>query len=392
MIVMPVEFSRSTRSLNRDGFGRSMAALGFAVVVLALWLLWFFRAQVARYEVTDSARLETEQAGYDLQTPVAGKVVTSNLALGRSVGAGEILVEIETDAQRLELRETEARQTALKSQIAARRVELAAQEETTIRERNAAVAAIEQSRAQHSEAEALRQLADREAERQSQLVASGLAAARDQDRALAEARSRKASVESLSLATSRLEREQLKAESERQTLMQQLRVEITRLQGELMSLGKTADRQQYELVRRQIRAPEAGRLGDVTILRPGSFVDEGSRFAVLIPSGGVRVVAEFLPAAALGRIRPGQKAWMRLDGFPWTQYGAVPATVERTADEVRDGRIRVELRVDDPASVRVPLQHGLPGTLEVQVELITPATLALRTAGQLLSQPGNQNR
>jgi len=389
---MPVEFSRSTRSLNRDGFGRSMIALGFAVLVLALWLLWFFRAQVARYEVTDSARLETERAGYELQTPVAGKVVTSNLALGRAVEEGEILVEIETDAQRLELRETEARQFALKSQLEARRVELAAQEETAIREQLASAAAVEQSRAQHSEAEALRQLADREAERQAQLVASGLAAARDQDRATAEARSRKASVESLSLATSRLEREQLKAESERQTLIQQLRVEITRLQGEFLSLGKTADRQQYEVVRRQIRAPENGRLGEVTILRPGSFVDEGSRFAVLIPRGGVRVVAEFLPAAALGRIRPGQKAWMRLDGFPWTQYGAVRATVERAADEVRNGRIRVELRVDDPSAVQVPLQHGLPGTLEVQVEMVTPATLALRAAGQMLAQPEKQYR
>ena len=389
---MPVEFSRSTRSLNRDGFGRSMIALGFAVLVLALWLLWFFRAQVARYEVTDSARLETERAGYELQTPVAGKVVTSNLALGRAVEEGEILVEIETDAQRLELRETEARQFALKSQLEARRVELAAQEETAIREQRASAAAVEQSRAQHSEAEALRQLADREAERQAQLVASGLAAARDLDRATAEARSRKASVESLSLATSRLEREQLKAESERQTLIQQLRVEITRLQGEFLSLGKTADRQQYEVVRRQIRAPENGRLGEVTILRPGSFVDEGSRFAVLIPRGGVRVVAEFLPAAALGRIRPGQKAWMRLDGFPWTQYGAVRATVERAADEVRNGRIRVELRVDDPSAVQVPLQHGLPGTLEVQVEMVTPATLALRAAGQMLAQPEKQYR
>jgi len=389
---MPVEFSRSTRSLNRDGFGRSMIALGFAVFVLALWLLWFFRAQVARYEVTESARLETERAGYELQAPVAGKVVTSNLALGRSVEEGEILVEIETDAQRLELRETEARQTALKSQLEARRAELAAQQETAIREQRASAAAVEQSRAQHNEAEALRQLADREAERQAQLVASGLAAARDQDRATAEARSRKASVESFSLATSRLEREQLKAESERQTLIQQLRVEITRLQGELLSLAKTADRQQYEVVRRQIRAPENGRLGEVTILRSGSFVDEGSRFAVLIPRGGVRVVAEFLPAAAVGRIRPGQKAWMRLDGFPWTQYGAVRATVERAADEVRDGRIRVELRVDDPTSVQVPLQHGLPGTLEVQVETVTPATLALRAAGQMLAQPEKQYR
>src|SRR4051812_12985502 len=107
---MPVEFSRSMRSLNRDGLGRSLAALGFAIIVLGLWFVWFFRAQVARYEITETARLEVDGAGFELQAPVAGRVVGSHLELGREVDAGEVLVEIESDAQRLDVRETEAKQ------------------------------------------------------------------------------------------------------------------------------------------------------------------------------------------------------------------------------------------------------------------------------------------
>lgn len=389
---MSVEFSRSLRSLNRDGFARSLAALAIALVVLALWFLWFFRAEVSRYEVTERARLETSAAGYELQAPLAGRVILSHLDLGREVHAGEVLIEIEGDAQRLELRETEARQGALRPQLDAQRVELSLQEQTAIREGQASEAAIAQSQSQRKEAEALAELAEQEAKRQEQLVARGLAPKRDQERAAAEARSRRAGVESLTLATNRLEREQRRTESERQAVIQQLRVQISRLEGDISSMTRTADRQEFEVGRRQIRAPVDGRLGEVSALRPGSFVDEGTRLGVLIPKGGLRIVAEYLPPAAIGRIRPGQKAWMRLEGFPWTQYGALRATVERIADEVRDGRVRVELSVDDPASIPVALRHGLPGTVEVHVESVTPAVLALRTAGQMLGRPEKQYR
>lgn len=123
-----------------------------------MWLFWFFRAEVSRFEVTESARLEADRAGYELQTPVAGRVLSSNLALGREVEAGEVLVEIEVEAQRLQLFETEARQSALGSQLVAQRAELTSQEQTVIRERQASAAAIEQSQAQYRESEALRDL------------------------------------------------------------------------------------------------------------------------------------------------------------------------------------------------------------------------------------------
>ena len=101
----------------------------------------------------------------------------------------------------------------------------------------------------------------------------------------------------------------------------------------------------------------------------------------------LKIVTDFLPPAALGRIQPGQPARLRLEGFPWTQYGAVSATVASVASEVRDGWVRVELAVHPDAAPPIPLQHGLPGTIEVEVDHISPATLVLRTAG-LLVMPG----
>jgi membrane fusion protein (multidrug efflux system) len=76
---------------------------------------------------------------------------------------------------------------------------------------------------------------------------------------------------------------------------------------------------------------------------------------------------------------------LRLDGFPWAEFGSVSATVVRVAEESRDGNVRVELAIDPRSSCRVKLEHGMPGALEVAVERVTPLSLILRTAGQWLT-------
>jgi membrane fusion protein (multidrug efflux system) len=99
------------------------------------------------------------------------------------------------------------------------------------------------------------------------------------------------------------------------------------------------------------------------------------------------IVAEFPPATALGRVRPGQAARLRLTGFPWTQYGSIEATVARVASEVRDNLVRVEL-APRGAAAGLLKQHGLPGTVEVVVDQVAPAVMLLRASGQMLAPGG----
>jgi membrane fusion protein (multidrug efflux system) len=122
----------------------------------------------------------------------------------------------------------------------------------------------------------------------------------------------------------------------------------------------------------------------VANLQPGVFIEEGARLGAVVPSGELRIVADFPASDAVGRLQPGQPARLRLDAFPWTQYGSLPARVARVANEARDGRIRVELTVQPPPHSNIPLQHGLQGTAEVAVERTTPLRLALRMAGAAL--------
>jgi membrane fusion protein (multidrug efflux system) len=81
---------------------------------------------------------------------------------------------------------------------------------------------------------------------------------------------------------------------------------------------------------------------------------------------------------------------MRLDGFPWAQYGTIPVKVDRVAREIRDGLVRVEFLPDSQGVSNPLLQHGLIGSVEVEIERASPAVLTLRAAGQTLAKPALQ--
>ncbi len=120
----------------------------------------------------------------------------------------------------------------------------------------------------------------------------------------------------------------------------------------------------------------------------GSFVQQGDRIGAIVPEGKVRIVAYFHPGEALGRVRAGQPAKMRLQGFPWSQFGSIAARVKRVAGEVREGLVFVELAPDHSAATTIPVQHGLPGAVEVEVERVSPVSLVLRIAGKRFGWSG----
>ena len=195
----------------------------------------------------------------------------------------------------------------------------------------------------------------------------------------------KAAVEGLRLTLERLEREQRTRSADRVTRQERLTGEVRQLEAQRRSASVAVDRLQYNVEQRVVRAPVSGRLAEVAALRAGAYINAGQTLGVIVPEGKLRVVAEFAPPAAMGRVRTGQRAQIRLDGFPWSQYGSIPARVFAVAGEVRNGTVRVEMDVDGPSPVT--LQHGMPGSAEVLVEEVSPVTMALRAAGHLIASP-----
>src|SRR5262249_54254781 len=197
---------------------------------------------------------------------------------------------------------------------------------------------------------------------------------RDAGRGASEAERQAAVAASARAAVEQLGRDEGVKERERGAQRQRLKADLERLDGEIRATRESLGRLAIEVDRRLVRAPVAGTLAEAAELRPGAFVATGQTLGVVVPDGQLVLVAR-LPPAALGRVAAGQPARLRLAGFPAAQYGTLGAHVARVSGEVREGTIRVELSLDAPERSRVPLRHGLPAEVEIEVERLSPAAL-----------------
>jgi membrane fusion protein (multidrug efflux system) len=376
----PGGFGRSHLALAADPFGAWLVRLAVTLGFVGLWSLWFARAELAVYEVTDRARIEAAAAVHPVDTPVAGRLVAVHVRLGEEVAAGAPLFDLDAEDQRLELAEVDARLVPQRTQLAAveREIELV---DRLRRERDeTADRQLLAIRAQHEVEKITGRYAESEDRRAERLYELGLLSEEARLRYLGEveksgARSRAGEAELATLAS-----QQRDDATDLATRAAHLDHERTALTGEVRSLAARVERLRREIAERRITAPVAGRVGRLADLRAGAVVTPGQRLAEVVPAGALRAVAWF-PPSSLGRLRPGQTAWLRLDAYPWSEYGTVEATLERVADEPVDGRLRAELTLAEPDRARLPLRHGLTATAEVAVERLTPARWVLRAAG-----------
>jgi membrane fusion protein (multidrug efflux system) len=349
--------------------------------LVAFWCGWLALGRVTVYEISASARLEVARV-HPVAAVVGGRVVRSHLALGREVRSGDVLVDIEADREEMETNEERTRLATLTHQLAAIDREIATEEQAIVLADAAARASLSESEQRLAAVQATERQADDQQRRVRQLDEHGLVAASEVVRATAEAEARQADAAAMRLAIERIRAQNVAAEREQRAHLGALVRERVTLQGERDAVATAVARREREADERRIRAAVDGRIGEMAPLEVGAVVREGDRVASIVPAGqGVKAVAEFLPPA-FGRVRAGQRARLRFDGFPWMQYGHVAATVDTVASETRDGRVRVELTVHPAPSSSIPLEHGLPATAEIEIERVAPVALLIRTLGR----------
>jgi multidrug resistance efflux pump len=381
---MPATFSRTLRSLEVDDRRRRGIALLAGALAIS-WAAWFLVARVPVYEVAETARLEVEAAAHPVAPQVDGRVLATNLAIGREVLAGEVLVVLDAEQERLAIQERRTRRDGLVAKLEAHRKQIGAEREVAATHHAARTVATGELRAKADEAEARAKFADLQLNHLSALRARRAVAQEEYDRARAEAEALHAGVRTNRLAMERLESERAVQQGDRRARITALEAAEVELRGDIATEEAAIRRLEHTVDLRHVRAPLSGRVGEVAPeFRVGSVARAGERLGAIVPPGVPRGVALF-PAAAAGRIRPEQPARLRLHGFPWTQYGTVPAHVAHVGDEARAGLIRVELDLRPDPRSPIPVAHGLPGTVEVEVERVTPAVLVLRATGRYLA-------
>jgi membrane fusion protein (multidrug efflux system) len=377
-------FRRTNCALQSDQGTTSAVVLIVGLLLVGAWIAWAFCARVTRYEVSNSARLEVTAASYPVQASVSGSLVASRLSLGREVQAGELLAQVDSGTEQLSLEEERTRAAAFGPQVAELRAQMEAESSSGRDEQRVLNFSLEAAKAELRQAEAQAALAAKEAQRAESLQREGIIAEAEVQRAEADARSKRAAEENLRAALMRLTPEQALRDTDRGLKSRELAGQIAKLNADWAASLAIIKRLQFEVERRTIRAPITGRVGECATLRPGSHISEGQQLAMIVPAGRLQITAEFEPSAALGKLRPGQAATLRLHGFPWAQYGTVRAKVVQVAGEIRDGKVRVELAVFGPPPAQIPLQHGLPGSVEVEIERVSPLALIMRSAGDLV--------
>jgi len=379
---MAQPFPYTLRSLRNDG-GRTS---GFALIALlaaaVVWSIWMLRAKVTVYEVSKKTRLEVRGAAFPIHSAVAGKVIAVEGKLGQKVKKGAILLRLDTSVEAQRLATSKARLAAIDPQLESIGSEVRATRGAVKAEVAAGGAAARQAKARSKEADIQAKLAESEADRFKRLNAA--VSQIELERAAARAEISRATFETSSLDVGRLRSEQRIKKRTGEVKVAALRREMTTLEGERAALLATVSELEQIIERHLVRAPSDGVIGELGLLQPGSYIAEGARVGTLMPGGELMLVAEFEPASALGRIHPQQRGELRLTGFPWLEFGTVNARVTQVATEVRDGTVRVELDLLHDQKTLIPFQHGLPGTVEVAVEQITPAELLLRSLGRRL--------
>lgn len=377
---MPAQFTQTTRSLSGDTSRVSLVVWLVTTVLLGTWAVWFVTGRVTVYEVSQRARLEVRQSSSPVAAQVAGRVVSSTLALDAHVRAGDVLVRLDDATARKQLREATTRLAAVAPRMAALEREMAARQRERDADADSSRAAQDALTLREREAALAAEFARDYEKRTERLRTDGLLSQVDAGRAASEAARAAATRDSLGADAGRVALDARVRRGQLDAAIENLRQQVASLQGEAATAQAAIERLEAELETRVVRAPVDGRLGEVAALARGAYITEGQVLAAIVPDGELVAIAEFSPSLTLGRLREGQRGRIRLDGFPWGEYGTLPVTVTRVASEFRDQALRVELRLDAGVSA-APLQHGLPGAAEVAVEQVSPATLVMRAAG-----------
>ncbi len=381
-------FSGTYRRMLRARLARDAGLIVAAVALLGGWFAWMVLGRVAIYASAQQMKIESEKLPLRVEVPVEGVVVECSLTLGREVKKGDTLV-------RLDARSFELQRDQLQAQLRADEVTIGALALQLDAQQKARSAVAELARQQQSAGRA--RLAAAQTSLQSQQAQSAITERLHREALASELDMIKASGETASLraqAMAAAAQAALDSTTGRVTLTDR-DVQIAALEKDLASARATEQihranlaSAEWEIQRRSVVALDDGTLADITPCMPGLAVTPSQTLGTLLPRADLHVVSYFRSEDSVGRVRPGQPARLRVDNFPWTQFGTVDSVVDRVGTEPRDGLVRVELNVTRP-NPAIPLSNGMTGSAEVEVERISPWHLLLRMGLQRSSGPGS---
>ncbi|NJL46286.1 MAG: HlyD family type I secretion periplasmic adaptor subunit [Leptolyngbyaceae cyanobacterium SM2_5_2] len=316
---------------------------------------------------------------YQVQPATAGEVIRLAVKEGDHVDQGQTIAEldqrlIEKEIERLSYSLNAYRQKLAQTKALIQQTRLGLSTLQTIS--RADIAARQSSIAEEAAAIAtnermLSQLqVDREAQlarmdRLAKLVERGAFAEdhlfqveqelRDRDRSIIQAQGM-AEQSSATIAQLQAELDQTKAMAQKNELdatkqLQQLQIEATQLEASIQETQALLERSQTELAQATLVAPVSGTISALEIDNVGVVLQPGQTIAEIAPSTAPLVLSALLPSEKAGLVKTGMPVNVKLDAFPYQDYGIVTGAVhaispDTKAHEQMGAVYRVEITLD----------------------------------------------
>lgn len=150
--------------------------------------------------------------------------------------------------------------------------------------------------------------------------------------------------------------------------------ERAQVQARLAAVDAELDKVHERLEHTSLRAPVAGTVHALAVHTVGAVVTPAQALLHIVPRDDPLQVEAWLRNRDAGFVRPGQAARVKVEAFPFTRYGVLPATVAAiAADAVHDrerglvyaARVHLHAQAIRTGERRTALAPGMAVTVEV---------------------------
>ena len=122
--------------------------------------------------------------------------------------------------------------------------------------------------------------------------------------------------------------------------IKQLDVELTQLQSKISETQNLLVSAQAKLKDKYLRAPVDGVVLSLDLKNTGEVLTPGETVAEIAPEGADLVVSATLPNEEAGFVEPGMLVQVKLDAYPYQDYGVIPGRVTKiSADAQADEQL-----------------------------------------------------
>lgn len=356
--------------------------MAVALALLAAWIVWALAGRVSIVAVSKRARFESGSAVRQIAVPLSGRIARVNIALGQSVRRGDVLLELDPSDAAIRRAKSVAEIDNLRRRIDAVAAQIAATRAKSEAQKNAAVAKLQQAREARIEAAHLADIESTGADRFERMAGQGLIPPSQAADARSRAGAARAKERGLRAAEEEAAKQEAEVVSTAEAALRSLDGDRIGLQTQLTAEQASLQQADVDIERLRVRAPAAGRIGSSAELRAGTFVEAGTAAASIVPAEP-RDVAAWFALSDMPLMRGGQRATVWLESLGRGGRRRFPATVTGIERDASGSDFRVTLRLAAPPPVRAGIDQGLPVTVTIDVQRLSPFEALLRAAGML---------